>query len=141
MIDTLVVEPHPVDERAGLGDSEHARPGIAGLRPRRDRSQFNVTEAQRSQRIQVVSVLVETCREAERVRELKTQAAYRQGGRRLERRPERPAPTKPGPPETVGQFRIQMRENRQRGARDDRCEATPHRWVRGEKPANPATKP
>ena len=57
----------------GTAQPEQPRPRISRLRPRRDRAHFDVTEAERAQRIEVVAVLVETGRQADRMREAKAE--------------------------------------------------------------------
>jgi len=72
MVDTLVVEAHPVDDRRGLLESEHARLRVARLRRRRDRAQFQMAEAELAERVDVVAVLVEPRSQSDPVRERQT---------------------------------------------------------------------
>jgi len=62
-VDAVVVEAHAIDDGARLLDAEEARPGIAGLRSRRDRSDLYETETERCKRIDVARILVEAGRE------------------------------------------------------------------------------
>ena len=113
--------------------------GLPGCGPRRHGSELDVTETHRAQPVHAIGVLVESRREAERVREGAAEAAHRQVRRNLERRPERSQPAQSGEPQAVRQFRIQPRENGQRCAGDDRCGAALHA-AGGNTPGNAATK-
>jgi hypothetical protein len=73
----VVVESHAVDQGLGLGQPEQARPGIAGLRPRRDGAAFDETEAQARQPVDVRGVLVHPGRESDRVGEGQAHRAHR----------------------------------------------------------------
>src|SRR5690554_4445189 len=64
VVDAGVVEPHAVDDGAGLGQPEGPRPGVARLGLRGHGAHLDEAEAQRSQGIQVVGVLVEPRGEA-----------------------------------------------------------------------------
>jgi hypothetical protein len=59
-VDAFIVEAHSVDDGLLLGQTEQARLRVAWLRARRDRADFNETEAQTSQAVDGGSVLVET---------------------------------------------------------------------------------
>src|SRR5690606_5438427 len=65
VIDTFVVEAHAIDDGLFGGQPEQSRPGIARLWPRRQRAYLYETEAQRRQRIDVIGVLVQACRQAD----------------------------------------------------------------------------
>ncbi len=53
---------------------------IARLRARRHRADFDVAESQRAQRVEVVTVLVETRRQAHRMRKAQSQGIHLQAG-------------------------------------------------------------
>ena len=57
-IDTAVVETHAIDERIGRRQAEHARARVAWLRTRCDRADFNKTETERAERIDIRTILV-----------------------------------------------------------------------------------
>jgi hypothetical protein len=59
VVDALVVESHPIHQRVACGNAEHPRLGIPGLRAWRHGTEFDVTEADRAERVQVIAVLVE----------------------------------------------------------------------------------
>ena len=63
----LVVEAEAVDDGLGLGKAEQARFGIAGLGQRGDGAQFEKTEAQCGQCVDVAGVLVHAGRDADAV--------------------------------------------------------------------------
>ena len=87
MIDALVVESHAIDQRAAARRSEHARFRIAGLRPRRHGAEFDVAEAERPERVEIVAVLVESRGESQRVRKLQIPGSLRARRRPWQRRP------------------------------------------------------
>src|ERR1700690_2090069 len=60
MIDAFVVEAHAVDEAMDRTQPEEARLRVAWLRSRRHGAEFDVAEAERPERIQIVAVLVKT---------------------------------------------------------------------------------
>ena len=64
----VVVEAEPVDQRAGLGDAEHARLRIARLRQRRHRADLDEAEAHRAEGVDAAAVLVEPGGQADAVR-------------------------------------------------------------------------
>jgi len=55
-----------------------------------------VAEAHRTERIEAIAVLVESCRETERMLEIEPEAAQSQPGRDFGRRPYRPQPAQSG---------------------------------------------
>ena len=55
----LVVEAQAVDQRAGVGQAEHARLGVAGLAQRGDRADLDEAEAHRAQPVDAAAVLVQ----------------------------------------------------------------------------------
>ena len=65
----VVVEAHPVDDRAVLRQPEQPRLRVARLGLARDRADLDVPEAERGQRVDADGVLVEARGEAEDVRE------------------------------------------------------------------------
>jgi hypothetical protein len=69
-VHAFVVEAHAVDQRFGLCQAEQPRTGVSALRARRDRADFDKAEAERGERIDVFAILVETGREAHRVRKV-----------------------------------------------------------------------
>ena len=62
-----VVEAHAVDDGLCLGQAEHARLGVARLRPRRDSADLDEAETQRRQRIYVCAILVQPGGQSERI--------------------------------------------------------------------------
>ena len=69
-VETAAVEPEPVDQRAIGIESKDPRARIAGLRKRRDRADLDKAETEPQQRIGHARVLVETGRNADRVRKV-----------------------------------------------------------------------
>src|SRR5690606_36830662 len=69
LLHALVVEAHPVDDCARTGQAEHAWSRIAWLRARRDGADFEETEAQGCQRIDVAAVLVQAGSQSNRIGE------------------------------------------------------------------------
>ena len=65
----VVVEPHPVEQRAVVGQPEHPRWRIARLRLRGDGADLGVAESQRAPGLQARAVLVETGGQAQRAGE------------------------------------------------------------------------
>ena len=80
----VVVEAHPVEQRAVVGQPEHPRRRVAGLRLRGDGADLGVAEAQRAPGVQPAAVLVEAGRQAERAGE--THPEHRAGQHRIVRR-------------------------------------------------------
>jgi hypothetical protein len=68
----LVVKAEAIDQSLGLGQSEQARPGVARLGLWRHGTDFNKSKAKSRQAIDVGSVLVEACGQANPVRESQT---------------------------------------------------------------------
>ena len=101
MVDPLVVEAHPVHEREALMRSKHARPRVAGLRPRRHRAELDVAESQCSEGVEIIAVLVEAGGEAQRMREAHSRAGDRERRRDSGRGPERPHPMQSGEAQIV----------------------------------------
>ncbi len=66
----VVVKPHAVDDRAGIGQTEHAWARVAGLGARRDGADFDMAKTEACERIDGLPVLVETGGQADPVREL-----------------------------------------------------------------------
>ena len=66
----MVVETHAVDDRTRFGQAEHPWPRVAGLRPGRDGADFEETEAQCGQGVDVVAVFIEACSQPDRIRDL-----------------------------------------------------------------------
>ncbi len=64
----IIVEAEPVDHGAVGHRAEHARAGIAGLRARRQRADFDEAEAHGEQLARHARILVETRRHADRIR-------------------------------------------------------------------------
>ena len=62
----MVVETHPVDQRAVAGQAEHPRPGVARLWLRGHGTDLDERESQRTQRIRSQGVLIEPGRQPER---------------------------------------------------------------------------
>ncbi|EWS63921.1 hypothetical protein Y695_02842 [Hydrogenophaga sp. T4] len=58
-VQAIVVETQPVDQGVGLGQSEHARLGVAGLRFGRDRAHFDKSEAHGSQAVDTGGIFVQ----------------------------------------------------------------------------------
>ena len=71
-----IVEPEPVDDRVGLRQAKKPRRRVPRLRPRRDRSHFDKTEAERGEGRDVLPVLVQSGGEADRVRKIKPHGAH-----------------------------------------------------------------
>ena len=69
LVDAVVVEAHAVDDRLLLRDAEHAWLGVARLRARCHRADLDEAEAEARQRVDVLTVLVESCGEADRIGE------------------------------------------------------------------------
>jgi len=67
-IDAAVVETHAIDDRVGRGQPEHARAWVARLRARRHGADFEKTEAEVGQRVDVAPVLVQSGGQSDRVR-------------------------------------------------------------------------
>ena len=78
-INPAVVETHTVDDALRFRNAEQARPGIAILRPWCDRADFEKTEAQAGQAVNVVAVLVQPGGEANRVGECQPHNLNRAG--------------------------------------------------------------
>ncbi len=55
----LVVEPQSVDERVGLGQTKHARLGVAGLGQGCDGADFNKTKTHGAQAIDALCIFIE----------------------------------------------------------------------------------
>ena len=125
MIDPFVVEAHAVDQRALLRNSEHARLRIPRLRPRCHRAQFDVAEAQCTQSIQVVAVLIEAGCQSQGMREVQTETTYGDFFGNPRRRPDRPQPAQCRKSCVVRELRPQAREYRQR-ALGDGAYCAPH---------------
>ena len=71
LVDTLVVEAHAVDHAFSGNQTEKTGLGVARLRERRDRADFNVTETETAESIHAFAVLVHAGSEPDRVREAK----------------------------------------------------------------------
>ena len=76
-VDAVVVETHAVDDALGLGQTEHARFGVARLRARRDGADLDAAEAPEGEPVNGVAVLVEAGGEADAVGEVESHDAYR----------------------------------------------------------------
>ena len=76
-IEAVVVEAEAVDQRLRLREPEQPRARIAGLRPRRHRTAFDESEAERGETVDVRGVLVEACREADPVGKLDAHRLHR----------------------------------------------------------------
>ena len=70
MLDTLVIDTHPVDNGLILSQTETSGFWIPLLLPRGQGTYFNETETKVGYSVECVSVLVESCRQADRVGEL-----------------------------------------------------------------------
>jgi hypothetical protein len=64
-----VVEAEPVDQRVGVGQTPHSRLRVARLRQRRHRADLDEAEAERAEAVDAATVLVETGRQADAIRE------------------------------------------------------------------------
>ena len=82
-VDTGVVEAHPVDDGLRLGDAEQTRFRVACLRSRCDRADFEETEAQSGQGVDVVAVLVQPGGESDRIGKVDAHHFHRAGGGRF----------------------------------------------------------
>ena len=67
VVHTEVVKAHPVDQPFGLDQAEQTRLLIARLRAWRDGADLNRAEPHRTQRIDALSVFVESCCETQRI--------------------------------------------------------------------------
>src|SRR5579885_1996416 len=76
-IHALVVEAEPVDDRALLGQAEHARPRITRLRPRRNRADLDEAEAHAVEGFDALAVLVEPGGEADAIAEFQAHQLHR----------------------------------------------------------------
>ena len=61
LVGTIVVEPHPVNQRLRTGQAKHARLCVARLRPWGYGSHFDEAESEASKRIDMRGGLVEAC--------------------------------------------------------------------------------
>ena len=109
---------------------EQPRPRISRLRPRRDRADFDVAEAQRAQRVEVVAVLVETRGQADRMRKTKAQKSRRRGGRGPMARASKGAASSSRAGQAMRALGRQSLQHRQ-------CHARKHRRRRSRPPAWP----
>ena len=82
-VDAVVVETHPVDDALDLGQPEHARLGVARLRARGDRADFDEAAAHAGEAVDGFAVLVEAGGEADAVGELQPHHLDRRGGDRF----------------------------------------------------------
>ena len=78
IINSLIVEAHAINDRLSFRDTEHSRLGIAWLRAWRDGADFNESESQTGQSINVVTVLVQTGCQSNRIWKLNARNRYRQ---------------------------------------------------------------
>ena len=78
-IDAVVVEAETIDDRVVLRQTKHPRLGIAFLRLRRDRADFDETEAQREQCVDMRAVLIQSGRQADRIGKGQAQRFHREG--------------------------------------------------------------
>jgi len=69
VVDAQVVKTHAINNGVGRRQAEQARLGVARLGARRDRADFDETEAQRGQRGDAGAVLVQTGGQTDRVAE------------------------------------------------------------------------
>ena len=118
VVDPLVVEAHPVHERDALRGPKHARPRVAGLRPRRHRAELDVAESQGPEGVEIIAVLVEAGGQAQRMRKAQARAGDRERRRDFRRGPERPHPMQSGEAQIVRRFGRQMSQHGKRGAGD-----------------------
>ena len=97
-VQPAAVEPQAVDQGAVGFEPKDARLGIARLRPRRHRADFDKAETAAEQRVGDAGILVETGSDADRVRKIATPQALRQdrriGARERGRQTRRQAPPK-----------------------------------------------
>ncbi len=70
VVQSLVIETHPVNDGLMLQQPKHPWFGVAGLRQRRHGTDFNKTEAQGAKRIEVIGVLIQTCGKPDGVRKI-----------------------------------------------------------------------
>src|SRR6185369_2474157 len=82
-VDAGVVETRAVDDALRFRNAEQARLRVAVLGARRDRADFEETEAEPGQAVDVVAVLVQAGGEADRIGELEAHDLDRAGGDRL----------------------------------------------------------
>ena len=75
----FVVEAQPVDQRLGLLQPEHPRPGVAGLALGRDGADLDEAEAHRAQAVDTAAVLVQACGQADAVGKLQPRHRHRIG--------------------------------------------------------------
>jgi hypothetical protein len=68
-IHTVVVETHAVDDALRSRQTKQARLGIARLRARCDRADLNETEPERGECIDIAAILVQSCRQSDRIGE------------------------------------------------------------------------
>jgi hypothetical protein len=113
LINAAVVETHTVDDALRFRNAEQARPGIAILRPWCDRADFEKTEAQAGQAVNVVAVLVQPGGEANRVGECQPHDLNRAGLYRFDDQAGQTAGVEQrdaAHADTVGGFSIQREE-------------------------------
>jgi hypothetical protein len=102
-----VVEAHAIDQRAGAPQSEKARAWIARLRARCHGTDFDVTEAERAQRIEIVGVLVESRRESDWMCESQAKKGAREFRRDLWSAPYRLHPPQAREREAMRELRVE----------------------------------
>ena len=72
LLDAMIIESQAVDQGLGLGQAEHARFGIARLRPRCNRADLDEAKSHGRKRVDVLAVLVQAGGETERIGKLQT---------------------------------------------------------------------
>ncbi len=129
MIDARVVEAHAVDEGPARAQPEHARLRVAGLGARRHGAELDVAETERTERVEMVAVLVEAGGESESVGEAQAETLHAEFGGNGRGAPQRPEQSQARESEVVSGLRIETRQQRQRRARKGRRSTPLDQWT------------
>ncbi|MPN00679.1 hypothetical protein SDC9_147875 [bioreactor metagenome] len=86
-VQPFVVEAQAIDQRVGLGQTEHARLGVARLRLGGDGAHLHKTKSHGGQAVNDACILVQARRHAHAIREVQTRKLDRVIHRRLAPRP------------------------------------------------------
>jgi hypothetical protein len=75
---SLVVETQPIDDSLIALETKQARSRIAGLGPRRNRSDLDETKAKSEQRVRNLCILVKACRKTDGIRKFESEGTHGQ---------------------------------------------------------------